>query len=100
MQEVAQTHGITLNNKAKVFEESFFDQFDAIFCVTQGILEAVQAMAHTKENLDKLFLATHFSKSHKGEDITDPYFGGKDGFEVIWEVMVESCQGIVDYFYK
>lgn len=100
MQEVAKSHGITLENKAKIFEESFFDQFDAIFCVAQGILETVQTMAHTKENLDKIYLATHFSKSHKGEDIPDPYFGGKHGFEMIWGMMEESCKGIVDYFFK
>ncbi|NGX51422.1 MAG: putative low molecular weight protein-tyrosine-phosphatase AmsI, partial [Chlamydiae bacterium] len=34
MQKVANTRGLTLENQAKVFEESYFDQFDAIFCVT------------------------------------------------------------------
>ena len=99
MQKVANTRGLTLENQAKVFEESYFDQFDAIFCVTREILEAVQSMAHGQKNLDKLCLATHFSKKHQNQDIPDPYFSGPHGFEMIWEIMEDSCQGIIDHFY-
>lgn len=95
MQEVAQKHGITLENRAKIFEASYFDQFDAIFCVTHDVLKAVQAMAHTKEHQQKIYLATHFSEKFKGEEIPDPYFGGEKGFENLWEMVEESCQGIL-----
>lgn len=99
MLAVAETHGITLDNRAKIFEESFFDQFDAIFCVTEDVLSAVKAMAHKKEHHVKIFLATHFSKKHKDEEIPDPYFGGEKGFKLLWDQVEDSCQGIMQKFF-
>ena len=99
MQEVAKAHGLKLENRAKLFEASFFDEFDAIFCVTEEILEAVAARAHQKEFLDKLYLATHFSKNHRDQDIPDPYYGGPKGFESVWSLMEEACEGIIAHFY-
>ena len=96
MQEVAQTHGISLENRAKLFEDSYFDQFDWIFCVTKEILESVKHMAHQKEFLSKLYLATHFSKKYLNQDIPDPYFGGSHDFAGVWTMMEEACQGIFE----
>lgn len=95
MQEVANSHGITLDNQAKIFEESYFDQFDMIFCVTKDILSAVKAMAHTKEHRKKVFMATHFSSKYKDEEIPDPYFGNKKGLELLWKMIEDSCEGIL-----
>lgn len=95
MQEGATKRGITLENRAKVFEATYFDQFDAIFCVTNDVLNAVKAMAHTQEHQQKIYLATAFSEKFKGEEIPDPYFGGDKGFEYAWEMIEESCQGIL-----
>jgi len=99
MQKEAKNHGITLSNHSKLFEISFFDQFDLIFCATQAVLSALKAMASTAEHQKKLFLMSHFSKAHHGDDIFDPYHYGDDGFEKVWEVMDECCMGIIDHFY-
>ena len=61
----------------------------------QAFETVLQAQAF-KEFLSKLYLATHFSKTHEGQDIPDPYFEGDQGFENIWKVMEEACQGIAD----
>ncbi|MCB1109888.1 MAG: low molecular weight phosphotyrosine protein phosphatase [Chlamydiia bacterium] len=97
MQEVANNHGISLNHQAKIFEGSYFDQFDAIFCVTKEVLAAVQAMAHTKEHREKVMLATCFLKN---EPIPDPYFNAKEGFEQVWTIVEKACQAIVDHYYS
>lgn len=99
MAAVATSHGITLDHVAKTFENSFFTEFDLILCVTNSVLEAVRAMAHTKEHQSKLFLATHFSKEFKDVEIPDPYFRGKQGFERIWEIMLDACEGIISHFF-
>lgn len=95
MQEGATKRGITLENRAKVFEATYFDQFDAIFCVTNDVLNAVKAMAHIQEHQQKIYLATTFSDKFKREEIPVPYFGGDKGFEHAWEMIEESCQGIL-----
>ncbi|MCP5505857.1 MAG: low molecular weight phosphotyrosine protein phosphatase [Chlamydiales bacterium] len=95
MVEGASKRGITLENRAKMFEASYFDRFDAIFCVTHDVQKAIQAMAHTPAHQKKIYLATAFSEKFKGEEIPDPYFGGEKGFDHAWEMIEESCQGIL-----
>ena len=99
MQAVAQAHGIILDDRAKIFESSFFEQFDAIFCVTEDVLSAVKAMAYTNEHQNKIFMATHFSAKYKDEEIPDPYFGGEKGFELLWDRIEDSCKGIMHHFF-
>lgn len=96
MQEGAAKRGIVLENRAKIFEATYFDQFDAIFCVTEDVLKGVKAMAHTQKNQQKIYLATAFSEKFKGEEIPDPYFGGEKGFDHAWEMIEDSCQGILE----
>lgn len=95
MQEGGVKRGIILENRAKIFESSYFDQFDAIFCVTNDVLKTVQAMAHTQDHQKKIHLATAFSEKFQGEEIPDPYFRGEKGFEHVWEMIEDSCQGIL-----
>lgn len=96
IQEVAFENGVTLNDHAKLFEAAHFDQFDAIFGVTEDVVEAIRAMAETKEHLSKIYLVTHFSKKHPEQDIADPYYSGARGFEVVWEQVVDACEGIYE----
>ena len=98
MQEVAQKHGVTLKNQAKIFESAFFDQFDAIFCVTADVLSAIRSMAHSPEHHKKILMATHYSKLHCDDPIPDPYFNA-DGFENVWTIVEDACRGIIEKFY-
>ncbi|MCP5504511.1 MAG: low molecular weight phosphotyrosine protein phosphatase [Chlamydiales bacterium] len=99
MQVAGESYGITLHDRAKLFEASFFDQFDAIFCVTVDVRAAVKAMAHTKEHQSKIFIASHFSEKYKDEEIPDPYFGGQKSFKHVWERVEDACKGILTHFF-
>jgi len=99
MQEVAHKHGVTLQNQAKIFESAYFDQFDAIFCVTAEVLSSIRSMAHSSEHHRKVLMATHYSKLHPDDPIPDPYFNASDGFETVWSIVEDACKGILDKFY-
>ncbi|WP_316357797.1 low molecular weight protein-tyrosine-phosphatase [Candidatus Neptunichlamydia sp. REUL1] len=99
MQEVAHKHGVILQNQAKIFESAYFDQFDAIFCVTAEVLSSIRSMAHSSEHHRKVLMATHYSKLHPDDPIPDPYFNASDGFETVWSIVEDACKGILDKFY-
>ncbi|MCA9302996.1 MAG: low molecular weight phosphotyrosine protein phosphatase [Phycisphaerales bacterium] len=33
-----------------------------------------------------------------GPDVPDPYYGGDDGFDKVYEMLVRSCSGLIDSF--
>ena len=99
MQEVANANGVTLKTRAKVFERANFDQFDYIFCVNEETMQAVQAMATSEQEENKVMLATQFSKNYHNLPIPDPYFGGEEGFNEVWNFVEDACRGILKHFY-
>ncbi|MEM8727922.1 MAG: low molecular weight protein-tyrosine-phosphatase [Chlamydiota bacterium] len=99
MQTVGKSYGIALHDRSKPFEADFFNRFDVIFCVTGDIRIAVKAMARTEKDRNKVFIASHFSKKHKDEEIPDPYVGGEKSFEAVWNRVADACRGIIRHFF-
>jgi len=100
MQAVAKQKGILFDHQAKIFEPAFFETFQAIFGVTEEVISHLHSFAHTKEEKAKVYLATAFSQNYKGKDIPDPYYLGTQGFEKIWDMIEDSCEGIFNHFVK
>ena len=95
MYQTAFNSGIVLIHRAKLFEEAYFDQFDYIFAVDQVVLSELQLFAHRKTDLQKLYLATHFSEKYQDQDIPDPYNRSLASFELVWEMVLDSAKGIL-----
>lgn len=95
MYQTAYSAGIVLTHRAKLFEEAYFDQFDYIFAVDRVVLSELQLFAHRKTDLQKLYLATHFSDKYKDQDIPDPYHRSIASFELVWEMVQDSAKGIL-----
>lgn len=98
MQAVAKQKGVLFDHRAKVFESTFFETFDAIFGVSADIVSHLQSLAHTQEALSKIHLVTDYSQNYQGIDMPDPYYLGAQGFQKTWEMIEDSCEGIYQKF--
>jgi protein-tyrosine phosphatase len=96
MREVSKSRGIILNSRAQAFQESFFNDYDYIFAADQDVLQELKHRAVDSGYLGDVFLFTHFSKSYKGQDIPDPYYGGHENFEYVLDMLADCCRGIID----
>ena len=97
MQEVANKRGIILKHKAKVFQDSYIDQFDYIIVATHEICEYLN---RTFPKSGKIFLATEFSSHYNGKDIPDPYYDKAKGFEVVFDYVEDCAAGLYNYIQK
>ncbi|KAL2178169.1 protein-tyrosine phosphatase [Thermothelomyces heterothallicus CBS 202.75] len=82
-----ESHGITdYIHYARKIDASDFDKFDYIFAMDRGNLEDLQRIQRRKPNSKaKLLLFGEYSGTGKAEVISDPYYGGKQGFEKAYE---------------
>lgn len=94
--ETAKKRGITIDHRAHQFEEKFFDEFDYIFAVDSEVVEQLKVQAKTEAHKKKIHLATAFSKKHKNQPISDPYYLSS-GFEEIMDLIFDSCEGILNH---
>ena len=92
MIETAQSYDIDISNlAARQFTTEDFNRFDKIFIMDDENYRNVVALAENESQIKKV----HYTLS-KQNNIPDPYFGGKDGFIKVYEMLHEACQTIND----
>ena len=92
-QQTADKRGVKLSNiRARKVSFSDFEQFDYILAMDtdnyQILLDASPDEYHHKI---KLFL--DFAPEHEENNVPDPYFGGQNGFEHVFDLVEDASQG-------
>ncbi|KAK0653013.1 phosphotyrosine protein phosphatase I superfamily [Cercophora newfieldiana] len=80
-------HGIKdYAHAARKVNASDFDKFDYIFAMDRSNLADLQRMQQRKSGSKaKVMLFGEYSGTGKSEAISDPYYGGRQGFEKAYE---------------
>ncbi len=88
--------GIDISNlKARQFIPKDFDQFDYIFTMdSQNYIDVVKQteVEKAKEKVD-LYMNQAFPSINK--NVPDPYFGGDEGFENVYQMLVEASEAFL-----
>lgn len=92
----AKKRGIYIDHKSQQFQDHFFDDYDYLFVVDEGLAEQLKLRAIRPAQRKKILLATAFSKNFQGKDIPDPYYMGIDGFKQVMDIVIDSCEGILE----
>jgi protein-tyrosine phosphatase len=87
----AKAHHIDISQqKARQFTRKDFEEFDYIYVMDKENLRNVLGLAKTEleRNKVKLLLTT--------EEVEDPYYGGPEGFEIVYKKIYTACKKILD----
>ncbi len=97
MQEVAKRRGLILSSRAQQFRSDFFDRYDYILVADKEVMNVLYQYAATPEHKAKLHLITVYSSCYQGQEIPDPYYGGEAGFEMVLDMLEDSCEGLLEH---
>lgn len=100
MREVAKRRGIIMSSRAQQFQSDFFDRFDYILVADHEVLNVLYQYASTPKHKAKLHLLTAFSSSYKNQEIPDPYYGSEASFELVLDMLEDSCEGLLEHIKK
>ncbi len=72
-----------------------FETFDYILAMDEGNLSILRSNspAHSHE---KIRLLLSFSSKYPNQEVPDPYYGGKRGFEDNLDMIEDAVQGLID----
>jgi len=73
-----------------------FERFDLILAMDWQNLEALRALC-PQEHQHKLRRLMEFAPGGWGEVVSDPYYGGQEGFEAVLDLVEQSCHGLLDH---
>ena len=91
MQDTAQKHGVSLDSRAQHFQATDYQKLDLVLAMDHSNLSTLKALKPTSENQDKLFLFRSFDPKNNGNmEVPDPYYGGDQGFELVYDQTVRS----------
>ena len=97
MREAGKSRGLVMAGRAKMFKYENFDQFDYIFAADKEVLNELYKYATTAEEKGKIHLITAFSRTHKGEDVPDPYYYQDAAFDLVLDILEDSCEGFIEH---
>ena len=90
--EVAKKYGIDLTTqRARQFKKSDFSTFDHIFVMDRSNYNNVIQLAQTAEDKAKVHLLLEVIDAAQKTEVPDPYYGGPDGFEHVFQLIDEAC---------
>jgi len=93
----AKKHGIDISKlKARQFKIEDFNKFDLIFVMDESNYSNVISLARTEADITKVDLILNRIISEKNKDVPDPYFGGEEGFEHVFQLLDKACEHITN----
>lgn len=72
-----------------------FDEFDYIITMDDDNFNNVLQLDTLKKQRDKIYKMVQFSSQQKYTQVPDPYFEGPDGFELVLDILEDSCLGLL-----
>ncbi len=94
--QVAQAHGVVLPGRARQYSpRKDPERFQWIVVMDQSNASTVIDRGAPP---DRVCLVRSFDPATPdGPDVPDPYYGGEGGFEAVFEMLTESCRGLLDH---
>jgi protein-tyrosine phosphatase len=94
----AATRGITLTGHSRQIQPEDFRRFDYIVAMDQSNLSHLEQYREGVGGEAALYLLREFDpEGGPGEEVPDPYYGGPNGFEAVYEMVDRSCRGLLEH---
>ena len=81
--------------RARQFTVSDFDEFDHIYVMDQSNYINVVALPRNDAEKEKVDLFMNLGHPGENIDVPDPYFGGEDGFQNVYEMLSQSADVLI-----
>ena len=95
--EVAKKNGIDITyQRGRKFSTYDFELYDHIFVMDNTNYQDVIKLANSKEEIGKVRLILDELFPNENVDVPDPYYGGNQGFENVFNMLDEACEKIAE----
>ena len=92
----AKKHQIDLSSlRARQFQLSDFENFDKIYVMDKSNLSNVLRLTNEPKHHAKVDLLLNLIHPGQNLEVPDPYYGGEQGFEDVFQIVYQSCEKII-----
>ncbi|WP_109832862.1 low molecular weight protein-tyrosine-phosphatase [Reichenbachiella versicolor] len=92
--QVAEENGIPISHRARQFQAEDFEDFDFVIAMDRSNYSNMKALVNYEPK--NLYYMRDFDPEANGDlDVPDPYYGGIDGFNLIFQMMSRSIDNLI-----
>ena len=100
MSAAAMKKGIELVGKARKFQAADFERFNLILAMDRENYRDILYSDRQCQYEDKVKMMCSFATQYSEQEVPDPYYGGEAGFNYVIDLLLDSCDGLLDYIVK
>ncbi len=100
MVETAKSHEVSLPSLARQFVQADFANFDFIIAMDESNVENMEKLPPQTNTRAQVLKMRDFDEIDKGGDVPDPYYGGLNGFENVYQILLNCNNRFIDYLEK
>lgn len=95
--EVAEEHHIDIrSHRGNQFTVGDFDKYDKIYVMDLSNFRNVLKLARNEKDRSKVEMILNVSNPGMNMEVPDPYFGGNNGFELVYRMLDQACEIIAN----
>lgn len=96
-QQNAIKHGIDISSlRGRQFTVNDFDRFDLIYVMDASNYSNVLLLARNENDKNKVELLLNKLNPNSNQAVPDPYYGGPEGFENVFQLVDGACHKIIE----
>jgi protein-tyrosine phosphatase len=92
---VAEAHGVQVRGHARQVTPLDLQRFDYVLAMDRENLEELELMARREPAAARIELLRDYDPRPEGGEVPDPYYGGADGFEEVFDIVSRSCRALL-----
>ena len=96
MRETAARHGVPLTHAVRRLHDRDIRDYDLLFAMDRGHYRAIDRRSAGRDLDGVLHLFRDFDPERSAPDVPDPYYGGHDGFELVYRIVDRTSTAILD----
>ncbi len=94
---IAKKYGVDLTDqRARQFCTNDFDDFDKIYAMDTSNYSNIISLARNESDKNKVDLILNEVNPNSFQSVPDPYYGGDNGFQDVYDILDEACDRIVE----
>jgi len=95
-QAIAQQRGVVLHSRARKIVPSDLEYFDLTVAMDFSNHSDIISMSHKAEHHDSVVMLRDFDPDPDDGEVPDPYYGGIDGFNQVYDIVERSCRELLE----
>lgn len=97
--EVAKKNGVDIKGqRARKISKEDFSNFDLILAMDTANRDDMYEMTSTMEQRNKIRLIMDLVYPNRDVSVPDPYYGGIEGYEKVWEMLDQACDKVLEVY--